>query len=350
LKVFTEFERLGAAGRTMVARRVERSKAWQGQGHRTAAHWIAAETGVSVGQAVGTLETGRRLEHLPATETAFASGELSEVRVREVAIAAEASPDSEHELLEAARTETVPALKERCRNVVAAATDEIERYEGIHKSRYLRHWTDTQGAFRLEAKMTPDAGATVLAAIEPHRAGICKQARKAGRRETQEAYAADALVAMARDRAGSSGGPKAMVHVRADHPALVRGHTEPGERCEIPGIGPIPVAIARALASDCFLKVLLTEGIDVRSVAHAGRTISAPLRTALEAMYPTCAVCDERHGLEIDHIIPFAEGGPTTKDNLARLCQWHHMLKTIHDYRLVGAHGNWTLVGPDPPT
>jgi hypothetical protein len=175
LKVFTEFERLGAAGRTMVARRVERSKAWQGQGHRTAAHWIAAETGVSVGQAVGTLETGRRLEHLPATETAFASGELSEVRVREVAIAAEASPDSEHELLEAARTETVPALKERCRNVVAAATDEIERYEGIHKSRYLRHWTDTQGAFRLEAKMTPDAGATVLAAMEPHRERITKQ-------------------------------------------------------------------------------------------------------------------------------------------------------------------------------
>jgi hypothetical protein len=174
-----------------------------------------------------------------------------------------------------------------------------------------------------------------------------KQARKAGRRETEEAYAA--LVGLAQDRAGSSGGPRAMVHVWADHPALVRGHVEPGEVCDIPGIGPIPVATARAMASDCFLKVLLTDGIDVRSVAHAGRTISAPLRTALEAMYHTCTVCDERHGLEIDHIVPFAEGGPTTKENLARLCQWHHMLKTIHGYRLVGAHGNWTLIGPDPP-
>jgi 5-methylcytosine-specific restriction endonuclease McrA len=69
----------------------------------------------------------------------------------------------------------------------------------------------------------------------------------------------------------------------------------------------------------------------------------------LEQMYPTCAVCDERHGLEIDHIIPVAEGGPTTKDNLTRLCRWHHMLKTIHGYRLVGGLGNWSLIGPDPP-
>src|SRR5207244_811211 len=97
LKVFSDIERLGTAGKTVVARRVERSKAWHGHGHRNAAHWLAAETGVSVGQAVGTLETGRRLERLPATEMAFLSGQLSETRVKEVAVAAEASPDSEHE-------------------------------------------------------------------------------------------------------------------------------------------------------------------------------------------------------------------------------------------------------------
>ena len=232
---------------------------------------------------------------------------------------------------------------------MAAATNETERYERIRKHRLFRHWTDGTGAFRAEVSMTPDAGATLVAGMEPYLDRIIKQARKAGRTETREAYAADALVAMARDRAGSSRGPKAMVHVRVNHAALIRGHVEPGEVCEIPGVGPIPVATARAMMSDCILKVLVTDGIDVTAVAHAGRTISAHLRTALEEMYPTCAVCDERHGLEIDHIIPLAEEGPTTKDNLARLCSWHHMLKTIRGYRLVGGLGNWTLVGPDPP-
>src|SRR5438094_1420488 len=114
LKVLTEAERVCAAGRTILARRLERSKAWHGLGYRSVAHWLAEQTGVSVGQAVGTLETGRRLERLPATEMAFLSGQLSETRVKEVAVAAEASPDSEQDLLQAARTETVPALKERC--------------------------------------------------------------------------------------------------------------------------------------------------------------------------------------------------------------------------------------------
>src|SRR5213594_2551926 len=78
LNVFAQAERVCAAGRTILARRVERSTAWHGQGHPTAAHWLSEQTGVSVGQAVGTLETGRRLERLPATEMAFVSGQLSE--------------------------------------------------------------------------------------------------------------------------------------------------------------------------------------------------------------------------------------------------------------------------------
>jgi hypothetical protein len=351
LKVVAEAERVCAAGRTILARRLERSKAWHGQGYKTAAHWIAAHTGVSVGQAVGTLETGRRLEHLPATEMAFVSGELAETRVKEVAIAAEASPASEGELLEAARTDTVRELKDRCRNVVASATDEGERYQRTWRHRYVRCWTETTGAFRLAMSTTPDAGADLLAALEPYHRRIAEQARKAGRTETSEAYAADALVAMARDRAGTSSGPRTATVINVDHPALMRGFCHPGETCEIPGIGPIPVTVARALAADSFLKVLVRRGTDIKAVGHAGRTIPAALRTAVEARYPTCAVrgCDVRHQLEIDHVLGQAQGGLTTHENLIRLCTWHHMLKSTHEYRLVGSHGNWTLVGPDPP-
>jgi hypothetical protein len=98
-----------------------------------------------------------------------------------------------------------------------------------------------EGAFRLEAKLTPDDGATVLAAMEPHRVRISKEARKAGRRETQEAYAADALVALATSKDGAGRGPRVMMHVRADHPALVRGHVEAGEvEVRFPASDPSP--------------------------------------------------------------------------------------------------------------
>ena len=32
-----------------------------------------------------------------------------------------------------------------------------------------------------------------------------------------------------------------------DHTALIRGHTEPGEKCEIAGVGPVPVATVKAM-------------------------------------------------------------------------------------------------------
>jgi hypothetical protein len=252
VKLFAEVERLGTAGKTLAARRVERLGAWRAEGHRSAAHWVASATGVPVGQAVGTLQTARRLELLPATEEAYRSGELSEARVREVAVAAVANRKAEGELLEAARTETVTSLKERCRRATAeAAIDETGSYERIRRGRYLRHWTDPDGAFRLQGRLTADDGARVLAGLEPHQSRIFHEARKQGRREPSEAYAADALVEMAASGGGDEHpGPPAMVHVRVDAEALRRGHLEGGEVSEIPGVGPIPVAAARRLLND----------------------------------------------------------------------------------------------------
>ena len=45
--------------------------------------------------------------------------------------------------------------------------------------------------------------------------------------------------------------------------------------------------------------------------------------------------CDLRDGLEIDHLLPFGEGGITTSlANLVRLCHWHHYLKTHQRHRI----------------
>ncbi len=139
------------------------------------------------------------------------------------------------------------------------------------------------------------------------------------------------------------GPPTCSVMVRVDLDALLRGHTEGDECCEIDHQGPVPVAMARDLANDSFLRLVFHRAGDIRAVSHQGRTINRTLRTALVHRDTTCVVpgCRTSFGLEIDHIIPFAEGGPTTLDNLALLCHHHHFLKTYEGWIL-----SWEGTGP----
>src|SRR5207247_700229 len=67
VEVLARGERLCAAGKTLMARRVDDSRVWRNDGHRSGAHWLAAATGVSIGAATATLATATALDALPAT-------------------------------------------------------------------------------------------------------------------------------------------------------------------------------------------------------------------------------------------------------------------------------------------
>lgn len=193
---------------------------------------------------------------------------------------------------------------------------------------------------RLDARLAPDDGAKLLATVQAGASRLQKEGKRSGQRERAEARAADALVAVATGRSA----PKAVVRLEVDAAAFARGRTQPGETCRIRGVGPIPVGVAQRLASEGIVKVIERDGVDVRRVAHLGRTIPAYLVTALEARDPTCVVpgCDRRTDLEIDHVVPFARGGETRLDNLARLCGFHHGQKSYHGWRLTGPPGAWS--------
>jgi hypothetical protein len=230
-------------------------------------------------------------------------------------------------------------------------TDSEERQRRIHKGRYLRAWMDSEGAVRLSARLTADEGTWLLAEIDARRDDLIVDALRGRWYENPEAHRADALVDLARTAraGGDADGPRAMVHVMVDYDALMRGHPVAGERCEVPGLGPIPVTLARQLAGDCILKVLVTRGVDITAVAHAGRTIPAHLRTALDARDPTCVVptCDVRARLQYDHRGPWSATRDTSLENMARLCPWHHYQKTYLGYRYRGGPGTWEWIPPD---
>jgi hypothetical protein len=326
-----EGERLLGAVRTLAAGRVAETAAWGAQ-FRDAAAWMSSVAGTTVGKARATIETAERLQALPTTADALRAGQLSDAQVELVASGATADPSAEQQLLTAAARNGVKGLKtETARVVAAASTDQDERYASAKARRYLRHRAISDVEGLLEMRGPIDRTAAFMAALEPYERDQFELARKADRRELPEALAFDAMVQLAADAAAGRlrDAPKrapATIVVRVDKTAFDRGCTEPGEVCEIPGVGPIPVSVAQRLSQDAIYKALITDGTDVLSISHLGRHIPVRLRTAIEEAYPECARegCHVDRHLEIDHIVPVTKGGPTEFANLHRLCHWHH--------------------------
>jgi hypothetical protein len=146
-------------------------------------------------------------------------------------------------------------------------------------------------------------------------------------------------------------GPRSSCGV--DLPALLRGYLCEGELCELAGFGPLAVSAVRDLIGtrDPFLAAVVTRGQQVVGVAHLRRRPSAHQQTALEWLYPTCAVegCSSLSWLENDHRLDWAKTHTTVLDLLDRLCSHHHDLKSLDGWALVAGHGKRAFVPPDDP-
>jgi hypothetical protein len=198
---------------------------------------------VSVGAVTRSLQTARELEALPATAEAFRAGELSESQAAEIAATATLDPSAEGALLELARSAgSFKGLRDQCRAASVRAADDAAGARRLHETRAVQCWTERDGAWRMDVRLAPDDGARLSAALTATTDEVFRAARGEGRHEPLVAYRADALMALLRAEV-----PAKPVEVRldADLAALVRGWVEGGERCEIAGIGPIPVGGVR---------------------------------------------------------------------------------------------------------
>jgi len=358
LEVACAIERRAASLKLLATKRAAESRIWKEEGHRSAASWMAELSKSSYGEALGSIETAEQVAELPRTADALRGGALSRAQVKELAQVAYEHPEQEIELLRVAQEGSVRKLRDTARYLKAKAASkesEIARYRAVHRRRYLRHWLDPDGAFHLDARLTPDNGARLLASIQQEADLIFEKARESSDHEPAHAYAADALVALVtgertcstskRTRSKRSHGATGVV--RIDLAALERGYSKGTEICEIPGVGPVPVAHAKRVLGDCFLKLLVTDGVDVRNVCHVGRTIPAHLMSALEERDQACVVpgCEVIYGLEVHHWKEdFAVCKVASVDGVARVCTGHHDQITYEGFQLVGGPGKWKFI------
>jgi hypothetical protein len=383
-QAYDAIERLAAAAKTLLAARVEESGVAQRVGDRGTVEYLARKSGSTLGAARASLDASKKVAELPHTTAALRRGELSRPQAEEIANAAAANPGAEQSLLHKAASSSLSELREACARTRAQADPDPEAtHRRIRRERRLRRWTDGEGAWNLAARGTPDAGSRFNAALDPIIDELFHAARRQGRHESREAYAFDALVELARRyqtesdvaisaHAGESGiGPRSVERddasaprrrsvdpthlalLRVDFEALVRGHTDAGELCEIAGVGPIPIDAARRLLGESILKLVITNGVAVANVTHLGRGPTMAQRVALLWSSPACTVlgCPRLHGqgIQHDHRTPWTQVHDTTLDNIDRLCGHHHDLKTRRGWALVAGTGRRPMVPPDDP-
>src|SRR5579863_6499164 len=348
VRVLSKAEKASAAALLLASARAVACGAHKELGFNDGAAWVARQVGGTTGQARQALETAAGLADCPGTRSALLEGELSLGQAAEIVKTESETPGAEAELLKIARNSDLAQLRDKAREHRQANTDVNDLHRQQMRARHFRYWRDRLGMVCFTGALPPETGVPFInrLVLSAQRARRDVQ-QNGGERERFEAYAADALAAMATGE-GPARSARADLVIVCDISAWRRGHAHPGEVCQVIGGGPIPVELAHELGKDAFLKAVLHDGVAGHTIKHFGRHFPAELRTALDlGPVPAftgaqCVECGSRFGLEYDHVNPVANNGETSLSNVQPLCWDDHQAKTERD-RQAG------LLGPARP-
>jgi hypothetical protein len=190
------------------------------------------------------------------------------------------------------------------------------------------------GSVVFRGKVDPETGAKWAALLDPlARPTSADDARTTPHRQG-DAFAEIIDLAASSDDLPDAGGER-------PHLALtmsLRDLQEQRGTAEVDGMGPVDAASARRIACDSTVfRAVLAAKSEVLDIGRATRAIPTPIRRALIIRDGGCAfpTCDRRpRQCEGHHAVHWAEGGPTSLDNLVLLCGHHHRL--IH-------HSHWQV-------
>ncbi|MBI2710663.1 MAG: DUF222 domain-containing protein [Actinobacteria bacterium] len=338
LGVAVRLKKAAGALEVLVAKQAVAAGEWRRSGARCPEEWLARKEGTSFGQAKGTLAGAAAIDKVPQVAEALQRGQVSPDQAAVIAGAAVEDPSATGSLLEAAQVDDLRGLRRKAARIrQGAVKDEAAQHAAQQRARRV-DWAvhDEDGMLHLSGALTPAQGARFRAVIQPYITAVFRDAK--GTDVTAEQKLADGFMRMVEAAADPSkrlgtGGCK--VIVRVDAAALARGHSHPGEICEITGQGPVSVPVVDALLPDAYVAFVVTNGVDVTHVAHAGRFPTTLQRTALQWRDPACTVegCSCELTLETDHLVGYAQGGATQLFNLGNKCAPHHWRKTTQGYR-----------------
>ena len=295
---------------------------------------------MSASSAAEHLAVARQIDELPKTEAAFARGDLSYQQVAVLARTAEhvgvqAVRQAESSLLKAAETmdpgQLIGVAKDFEHRVDAEAA--LRESNRAHERRYLHVGEPVSGLVRVDGLLDTEGGAIVRNALNARMLPNKGDERTSGQRR------ADALVDLCRpggrSKSGDGAAPRVLLMIKAGADTLAKTAGAPAG--EIEGGGTIPAETVRRLACDTAITRFIGTGELEGEITRASRTIKPATRRALAVRDQHCVFsgCDRRPAwCDGHHLWFWADGGPTTLENLALLCRPHH--RKVHE-------GGWTL-------
>ena len=192
----------------------------------------------------------------------------------------------------------------------------------------------TDGSVVFRGKVDAETGAKWMALLDP----LAKPTSATDTRTTPERQG-DALAEILDLAAGSEDLPEA--GGERPHLALtmsLKDFQEQRGTAEVEGMGPMDAASARRIACDSkVMRVVLGAKSEVLDIGRATHTIPNHIRRALIIRDRGCGFpgCHRRpRQCAAHHVVHWADGGPTSIDNLVLLCGAHHRL--VH-------HSRWTV-------
>ena len=308
----------------------DRRNGWSDSATQSCAHWLNWKCGIAMGAAREKVRVAHALENLPKISAAMACGRLSYSKVREITRVA--TPATEDYLLMIAEHGTAQHVEKlvrayrRCREA-----EELSREARQQQNRAVSFRYDDDGSLVLNCRLPAEAGARIMKALDlavqelPRDvpAGTSEQpASFSARRADALALVAESYLAHGAIEAAGAERYQIVVHVAAE---TLRDRT--AGCCEFEHGPSMPAETARRLSCDASV-VALVENDDGEplNVGRKTRTISAPLRRALNARDKGCRFpgCANTRYIDAHHVEHWANGGETKPSNLVSLCRFHH--------------------------
>ena len=310
----------------------DRRTGWSDGATQSCAHWLNWKCGIAIGAAREKVRVAHALESLPKLSAEMASGRLSYSKAREITRVA--TPENEDYLLMIARHGTAQHVE----NLVRAyrhcqEAEELSREARQQQTRAVMWRHDDDGSVVITCRLPAEAGAQMLKAIDislkdvPAGTPEGERVRFAARRADALALVAESFLAHGVTEAPGTDRHQIVVHVSEE---TLRHRT--AGCCEIEHGPSLAAETVRRLACDASLVTLIeSEDGEPLNVGRKTRTISAPLRRALNARDKGCRFpgCANTRYLDAHHVEHWANGGETRPSNLVSLCRFHH--HSVHE-------------------
>lgn len=317
----------------------ERYARFAGTGQRSMAAWLSKEVGAAYGDTVAKLKLADALTQSRQLDEAVTSGEVSPATAAVLAPTIARPPAGADladlvNLVKGVDPTSARAVVEEWTSQHREETPEEAESRRFAK-RSLRFGDPTDGIITGTFALPTLMAREVHAALS-HLAG--KPTDDDGR--TTEQRLADGLVQLcdAYSKGTVCGGrerPSLLITAPLD--TLLQQGDEPGRTL----FGDlVPAHLVRRYAATADLQCAVTD--------HAGSVValSTTRRLATDSQwralvardggcrFPGCHI--PAHWCDVDHVIPWERGGPTTLDNLVLWCRFHHGLKHSPEVEILG--------------